>query len=66
MNIIYMTFRLGDINRDNTININDVTYLQKALSGMDGYNCDFEQTDVNGDGNIDINDATELQRILVH
>ena len=66
MNIIYMTFRLGDINRDNTININDVTYLQKALTGMDGYNCNFEQTDVNGDGNIDINDATELQRILVH
>ena len=46
-----------DINADNKIDVNDVTYLQNALS-------DFAEDtilDLNSDGRIDVNDVSFLQ-----
>ena len=51
-------FALGfDMNNDNSVNVNDVTYLQNELSGFTD-NMDY---DLNNDGRIDVNDVSFLQ-----
>jgi hypothetical protein len=57
---------MGDINLDGSIDITDVTLLQKGLIGLSSL--DNTQTycaDVNGDGVVSITDATEIQKYLV-
>ena len=52
----------ADINHDGKVDINDVTAMQKALSGNKAYdisNCDFDY-----DGKVSINDATMLMKYL--
>jgi len=46
-----------DINADNKIDVNDVTYLQNALSDF----AEDTKLDLNSDGRIDINDVSFLQ-----
>lgn len=46
-----------DINADNKIDVNDVTYLQNELSGFTD-NMDY---DLNNDGRVDVNDISTLQ-----
>lgn len=46
-----------DINADNKIDVNDVTYLQNALSDF----AEDTKLDLNNDGRIDINDVSFLQ-----
>lgn len=58
-------YTLGDVNKDGTIDINDVTLLQKALAELE--KLDEAQTlaaDVTGDGNLTIDDATTIQKFL--
>ncbi|MBU5462734.1 carboxypeptidase regulatory-like domain-containing protein [Lachnoclostridium sp. MSJ-17] len=58
-------YTLGDVNKDGTIDINDVTLLQKALAELE--KLDDAQTlaaDVTGDGNLTIDDATTIQKFL--
>lgn len=46
-----------DINADNKIDVNDVTYLQNALSDF----AEDTKLDLNNDGRIDVNDVSILQ-----
>lgn len=46
-----------DVNNDNTVNVNDVTYLQNEISEFTD-NMDY---DLNNDGRIDVNDVLTLQ-----
>lgn len=46
-----------DINSDNKIDVNDVTYLQNALSDF----AEDTKLDLNNDGRIDVNDVSFLQ-----
>ncbi len=56
---------LGDANGDNSVNVNDVTAVQRhvaELEELEGIYC--HAADINGDGVVDIDDATELQLYL--
>ena len=46
-----------DINQDNDVNVNDVTYLQTRLSENDT----SSELDLNGDGIVNVNDVSFLQ-----
>ena len=46
-----------DINADNKVDVNDVTYLQNALSNF----AEDTKLDLNNDGRIDVNDVSFLQ-----
>ena len=46
-----------DINNDNTVNVNDVTFLQNEISNFSD-NTDY---DLNNDGKLDVNDVSYLQ-----
>lgn len=55
----------GDVNRDFTLNVVDVTAIQNAvaeLSEMDSFQ--QQLADLNGDGNYDVTDATMLQMMI--
>lgn len=58
----------GDANNDGTVDISDVTYIQKNLVGMDGFELNNYQrqcADVNADGEVTLRDATQIQKYLV-
>ena len=58
----------GDANNDGTVDISDVTYIQKNLVGMDGFELNKYQkqcADVNADGEVTLRDATQIQKYLV-
>ncbi len=57
-----MIIRLGDVNRDGRVSVEDATLIQKAtgeLEELDGQ----QKTagDINGDGTVDVVDATLIQ-----
>ncbi|MCH5299409.1 MAG: leucine-rich repeat protein, partial [Ruminococcus sp.] len=57
---------IGDVNLDGTVDIKDVTYIQKYLASLIFLN-DYQlaRADTNNDGNINIKDATAIQEFLV-
>ena len=55
-------FEKGDVNHDNTVDITDVTLIQKYLTRMEITGTfDEKLADVDGNGKILINDATLIQ-----
>ncbi len=59
---------LGDINKDGTINIADVTALVNIILGRDDkapYDYDHTAADLSGDGKITIADVTALVNIIL-
>ncbi len=61
---------VGNANGDSTVNINDVTHIQKRLVGRDtlsNYPSALEEkvSDFNNDGKVNIKDATAIQKHLV-
>ncbi len=60
------SYSIGDTNRDKTVNITDVTFIQKYLVNLIPF--DSEQNslaDYNGDGRVSIKDATAIQYALI-
>lgn len=58
-------FYFNDINKDNKIDINDATKLQKYLANKDSLdNESLSVSDVNLDGEINVRDVTSIQRII--
>ena len=56
-------YSCGDIDNNGTINLKDVTQLQKYLAGWD-VEVATEYCDVNADGKINLKDVTHLQKYL--
>ena len=58
-------FDKGDVNRDFTLNVVDVTAIQKSVAELTTLD-DFEQqlADMNKDGACDVTDATMLQLLI--
>ena len=58
-------YQIGDTNLDGTINIRDVTAIQRYLVELETFNDEqIALADTNGDGEINIADATHLQMYL--
>ena len=57
--------RIGDVDLDGTLDINDVTLIQKYVAHIVTFT-DTQRlvADVNGDGKISIEDATALQDLI--
>lgn len=58
-------YQRGDVNMDKTINVMDVTHIQKYLAEYSGYNVTLALGDMNLDNRISIKDVTALQRYIV-
>ena len=56
---------IGDTNLDGSIDINDVTAIQRHLAGIESFNEDrLIVADTNGDGEVTVADATRLQKYI--
>ena len=53
-------YKVGDVNKDGVISINDVTLIQLYLSN-DLRTIDLSLADFNGSGSVDIFDCTTMQ-----
>ena len=58
-------FQIGDVNKDNVVNIADVTALIDYLLGADATNINVDAADVNGDSVVNIADVTALIDMLL-
>ena len=57
--------KLGDVNGDGHVNINDVTTIQRYLAELETLEGIYlHAADANQDGTLDISDATTLQMYL--
>lgn len=54
-------YELGDVNHDKTVDVLDVTAIQKYLVSVEDENFDVKLADVNEDGAVNIKDATTIQ-----
>ena len=57
------TYRVGDVNRDNSIDVSDVTDMQFYIA-RSAVIIDTAYADFNGDSIIDIDDCTQIQTYL--
>lgn len=58
-------YKLGDANKDGSVNIIDTTYIQRYLAKMSNETeIELSLADVNGDNTINILDATMIQMYL--
>ena len=57
--------RLGDVNKDGSVTISDVTALIDYLLGGDASSIDLSAADVNGDQGVTISDVTALIDMLL-
>lgn len=54
--------KLGDVNNDNAVNVNDATYIQGYLAELENLDGIYlHAADANEDGEVDISDATAIQ-----
>ena len=57
--------KIGDVNADGVVNINDCTHLQKYLADLvELDDAQKKVADTNGDGKITILDATKIQKVI--
>ena len=58
-------YSIGDVNRDNNIDITDITYMEKYFRGIQKYD-DYQMilADVNLDGKFDVVDVTLLRKYI--
>lgn len=62
---VFTSVKPGDVNLDGTVNIDDVTLIQKYIANMS--ELDGEQlkaADVTGDGDVSIDDVTKIQKFI--
>ena len=59
---------LGDVNRDGSISVSDVTALVDIVLGMDAtmpYRYDHEAGDMNTDGILSVSDVTMIVNVIL-
>lgn len=54
----------GDVDNDETINLNDLVALAQFVAEWEGLEVNEAAADVNGDGEVDLNDITHLAQYL--
>lgn len=59
---VFGPFLLGDVSLTGSIDIGDVTRIERVILGMDPMN---DAAYANSDGNIDIGDVTKIERIIL-
>lgn len=60
------TYKIGDVNLDGVVNVNDATEIQKYGVELVSLNAlQLSLADFNKDGSVTISDATEIQRFVV-
>jgi len=65
---LFADFLLGDVNRDGSVNIADVTAMVNIINNMEGApldQYDSSAADMNDDGTIDQKDVTELLNTIM-
>ena len=64
--IITNNYKIGDIDGDGEINVNDVTDIQKYVVQLKPFTDEqMKFADVDKNGKIDVNDVTLLQKVIV-
>ncbi len=70
MNFMYFSntgggssFQLGDVNRDGSVNVSDVTTLINMILGL--HVMDEEVANINGDSSVNVSDVTALINIIL-
>ena len=58
-------YALGDVNHDETVDVNDVTILIAYILGNSSVNCCLICADVNHDGEIDVADVTAAIALIL-
>lgn len=57
--------KLGDVDNNGTVNIDDVTLIQKYLASMvELDSTQLKAADVTGDGDVSIDDVTKIQKFI--
>lgn len=55
--------KLGDVNKDGSVNIKDATAIQKHLAGLEILTAEQQKlADTNSDGYVSVKDATQIQK----
>lgn len=63
ISVSFSVYNLGDVNKDNRVNVSDTTCIQKLLAEIISQECVFSDcADVNEDGDISVRDAVLLQK----
>ena len=60
------TVKLGDVNGDGDVNVNDVTVLINYILGKNPTPFIEANANVNGDEGINVNDVTALINMILH
>lgn len=56
----------GDVNRDGTVNVNDLVALAGIIIGSATEGLDLDAADMNSNGNVEINDLVALAQLLIN
>ncbi|MGN0453446.1 MAG: dockerin type I domain-containing protein [Ruminococcus sp.] len=58
-------YQLGDVNKDNMVNIKDATAIQKYVASIISLDNEAKRAaDFDGDGRVSVKDATAIQKML--
>ncbi len=56
---------LGDVNKDGSVTISDVSALVRIILGGDATDLDLQSADVNEDGNVTVADVSALVSLIL-
>ena len=56
----------GDVNRDGTVNVNDLVALAGIIIGSATEGLDLDAADMNSNGTVEINDLVALAQLLIN
>ena len=56
----------GDVNRDGTVNVNDLVALAGIIIGSATEGLDLDAADMNSNGNVEVNDLVALAQLLIN
>lgn len=57
-------YAMGDVNKDGTVNLADVTLMLKYIAKWDCVSIDLDLADVNGNGRIGIDDVSMMLKLI--
>lgn len=64
--LLPISFLIGDVNGDGTVNVSDVTILVNHILNIPGTSLIIPNGDANGDGTVNVTDVTGIVNIILH